>query len=142
MGLFTWRKRPEVVEPYNESIEAQYAVIPRLRPVFEAERLRGNEPVGGWHKIRGQYIGEYWDELVLRFPHDRDAIRAEFDFDKDTLSLTELGFGIPWMVIVRCGVGVENTDADVARWQAARERWWTEWRANPRPKRDLAKERV
>ena len=137
----SFRRRVEPARP-DVGVDAQYSLFPRLRPVLEAERLRGNEPVGGWHKIRGTYPNEFWHELVLRFPHDPEAIRAEFAFDHRTLSLTELGFGIPWIAIVRCGDGTDHTDADLARWQAARERWWAQWRANPQPKRDLAGDRA
>ena len=75
------------VGPPADDIDALFGVIPRLEPVLRAEQLRGNEPVGRWHAIRGQVVGEFWHELVLRFPHDQDAIRAEFDFDDRSMSL-------------------------------------------------------
>lgn len=112
--------------PYGGYTEAVYA----LRPVFEAERRRGN--TGSIDNGDARDRRPSW---VMRFPLDIPALEAEFEFS-DRIDVRPQGGGVidlsgnlgPGAFLVVGGVG--------GTWRTRRRRaaWWREWEASPRPR--------
>lgn len=108
---------------YNEAVEL-------VRPVLDAERLRGNSGSldrGDPHDTRASW--------VMRFPLDIPALEAEFEFG-DRIEVRADGGGVidlsgslgPGAFLVVGGTG--------GTWWTRRRRaaWWREWEASPRPR--------
>ncbi|MFW8744999.1 hypothetical protein [Mesorhizobium japonicum] len=106
------------------------AAMDALRPVFEAERRRGNS--GKWDD--GD-IHETRPSWVMRFPLDVPALEAEFEFS-DRIEVRNRRGGVidlfgsrgPGAFLVVGGAG--------GTWWTRRRRaaWWREWEASPRPR--------
>lgn len=101
-----------------------------FRPVLEAEAARGN--AAGWD------FGDYQipeAAIAFRGPIDVKALREEFDLDDGMDIRVEHGGGVRYydqngdIALVLLGAEWPRTQA----MKAARETWWQQWRARPRP---------